>query len=104
MRLAPGFTVGFLSQEPELDETKDVQGNVTDGLGEVRDLLERFNEVCAAMGEPDADFDKLIDEQGRLQEQIDAANGWELERTVEIAMDALRLPPGDADVDHALGW
>ncbi|MGZ8765256.1 MAG: energy-dependent translational throttle protein EttA [Acidimicrobiia bacterium] len=98
VRLAPGSTVGFLSQEPELDETKDVQGNVTDGLGEVRDLLERFNEVCAAMGEPDADFDKLIDEQGRLQEQIDAANGWELERTVEIAMDALRLPPGDADV------
>ena len=103
VRLAPGFTVGFLSQEPELDETKDVQGNVTDGLGEVRDLLERFNEVCAAMGEPDADFDKLIDEQGRLQEQIEAANGWELERTVEIAMDALRLPPGDADVTTLSG-
>ncbi len=103
VRLAPGFTVGFLSQEPELDETKDVQGNVTDGLGEVRDLLVRFNEVCAAMGEPDADFDKLIDEQGRLQEQIDAANGWELERTVEIAMDALRLPPGDADVTTLSG-
>ena len=103
VRLAPGFTVGFLSQEPELDETKNVQGNVTDGLGEVRDLLERFNEVCAAMGEPDADFDKLIDEQGRLQEQIDAANGWELERTVEIAMDALRLPPGDADVTTLSG-
>jgi sulfate-transporting ATPase len=98
VRLTPGFTVGFLSQEPELDPSKDVQGNVTDGLGEVRDLLERFNAVCAAMGEPDAAFDKLIDEQGALQEKIDAANGWELERTVDIAMDALRLPPGDAEV------
>ena len=103
VRLAPGFTVGFLSQEPELDETKNVQANVTDGLGEVRDLLDRFNAVCAAMGEPDADFDKLLDEQGRLQEQIDAANGWELERTVEIAMDALRLPPGDAEVTNLSG-
>ncbi len=103
VRLAPGFTVGFLSQEPDLDPAKDVQGNVTDGLGEMRDLLDRFNEVCAAMGEPDADFDKLIDEQGRLQEKIDAANGWELERTVEIAMDALRLPPGDAEVTTLSG-
>ncbi|HZJ26572.1 MAG TPA: energy-dependent translational throttle protein EttA [Acidimicrobiia bacterium] len=98
VRLAPGFTVGFLAQEPELDPDKDVQANVTDGLGEVKALLDRFNEVCAAMGEPDADFDALLAEQGELQTKIDAANGWELERTIDIAMDSLRLPPGDADV------
>jgi len=98
VRLAPGFTVGFLAQEPELDPDKDVQANVTDGLGEVKALLDRFNEVCAAMGEPDADFDALLAEQGELQTEIDAADGWELERTIDIAMDSLRLPPGDADV------
>ena len=98
VRLAPGFTVGFLPQEPQLDPDKDVQANVTDGLGEVKDLLDRFNEVCAAMGEPDADLDALLGEQGELQTKIDAANGWELERTIDIAMDSLRLPPGDATV------
>ena len=98
VRLAPGFTVGFLPQEPQLDPDKDVQANVTDGLGEVKDLLDRFNEVCAAMGEPDADLDALLGEQGELQAKIDAANGWELERTIDIAMDSLRLPPGDATV------
>jgi len=97
-RLTAGFTVGFLSQEPQLDPTKDVAGNVSDGVSEIKGLLDRFNEVCAAMGEPDADFDKLLSEQASLQDKIDAAGAWDLERTFEIAMDALRLPPGDADV------
>ncbi len=97
-RLTPGFSVGYLSQEPTLDPAKDVVGNVADGVGEQRDLLVRFNEVCAAMGEPDADFDALLGEQAGLQARIDALNAWDLERTLEIAMDALRLPPADADV------
>jgi len=97
-RLTPGFSVGYLSQEPELDPTKDVVGNVADGIAEQRDLLIRFNEVCAAMADPDADFDALLSEQSDLQTRIDAANAWDLERTLDIAMDALRLPPPDADV------
>jgi ATP-binding cassette ChvD family protein len=97
-RLTPGFSVGYLSQEPHLDETKDVVGNVADGVAEQRDLLLRFNEVCAAMGDPDADFDALLSEQADLQSKIDAANAWDLERTLEIAMDALRLPAPDAQV------
>ncbi len=97
-RLTPGFTVGFLSQEPELDPDKDVLGNISDGVGEAKELVDRYNEVCAAMGEPDADFDKLLAEQAELQDKIDAAGAWDLERTFEIAMDALRCPPGDADV------
>jgi ATP-binding cassette ChvD family protein len=80
-----------------------VLGNVTDGLGEIAALLTRFNEVCDAMGLPDADFDKLLAEQGALQDKIDAANGWDLERTLEIAMDALRCPPGNADVSTLSG-
>src|SRR5579863_167392 len=97
-RLTPGFSVGYLSQEPQLDPTKDVVGNVADGVAEQRDLLIRFNEVCAAMADPDADFDALLSEQSDLQTKIDAANAWDLERKLEIAMDALRLPPPDADV------
>ncbi len=97
-RLTPGFSVGYLSQEPQLDPTKDVVGNVADGIAEQRDLLLRFNEVCSAMGDPDADFDALLTEQSDLQTKIDAANAWDLERTLDIAMDALRLPPPDADV------
>jgi sulfate-transporting ATPase len=97
-RLTPGFSVGYLSQEPTLDPTKDVVGNVADGIGEQRDLLIRFNEVCAAMADPEADFDALLNEQSDLQTKIDAASAWDLERTLEIAMDALRLPPPDADV------
>ncbi len=97
-RLTPGFTVGFLAQEPQLDPTKDVAGNVADGVAETKGLVDRFNEVCAAMGDPDADFDKLLAEQADLQDKIDAAGAWDLDRTFEIAMDALRLPPGDADV------
>ncbi len=97
-RLTPGFTVGYLSQEPQLDPTKDVVGNVADGIAEQRDLLLRFNEVCAAFADPDADFDALLAEQATLQTKIDAANAWDLERTLEIAMDALQLPAPDADV------
>ena len=102
-RLTPGFSVGYLSQEPQLDPTKDVVGNVSDGIAEQRDLLIRFNEVCAAMADPDADFDALLTEQSDLQTKIDAAHAWDLERTLEIAMDALRLPPPDADVSVLSG-
>jgi len=102
-RLTPGFSVGYLSQEPQLDETKDVVGNVADGVAEQRDLLLRFNEVCAAMADPDADFDALLSEQSDLQTKIDAANAWDLERTLEIAMDALRLPAPDAVVSTLSG-
>ncbi|HEV3365597.1 MAG TPA: energy-dependent translational throttle protein EttA [Acidimicrobiia bacterium] len=102
-RLTPGFTVGFLRQEPLLDEKKDVLGNVTDGVAETKELLDRYNAVCEAMGDPDADFDKLLQEQSELQDRIDAANAWDLDRTLEIAMDALRLPPGDADVTTLSG-
>jgi ATP-binding cassette ChvD family protein len=102
-RLTPGFSVGYLSQEPQLDPSKDVVGNVADGVAEQRDLLIRFNEVCAAMGNPDADFDALLTEQADLQTKIDAANAWDLERTLDIAMDALRLPPPDADVTTLSG-
>jgi energy-dependent translational throttle protein EttA len=102
-RLTPGFSVGYLSQEPQLDPTKDVVGNVADGVAEQRDLLLRFNEVCAAMADPEADFDALLSEQSDLQTKIDAANAWDLERTLDIAMDALRLPPADADVSTLSG-
>jgi sulfate-transporting ATPase len=102
-RLTPGFSVGFLPQEPTLDPAKDVLGNVTDGVAEIRDLLARFEAVCTAMGEPDADFDKLVAEQGELQDKIDAANAWDLDRTLDIAMDALRLPAADADVTTLSG-
>src|SRR6059058_2156576 len=97
-RLTSGFSVGFLPQEPQLDPDKDVGGNVTDGVAAIKSLLVRFDEVCAAMGEPDADFDKLLAEQAQLQDRIDAAGAWDLDRKLEIAMDALRLPPGDASV------
>ncbi len=102
-RLTPGFTVGFLSQEPELDSSKDVAGNVTDGVAEIKQLLVRFDEVCAAMGDPDADFDKLLAEQAQLQDRIDAVGAWDLDRKLDIAMDALRLPPSDADVTTLSG-
>ncbi|MBO0731460.1 MAG: energy-dependent translational throttle protein EttA [Acidimicrobiaceae bacterium] len=102
-RLTPGFTVGLLSQEPQLDPSKDVAGNVADGVAETKALLDRFNEVCAAMGEPDADFDTLLAQQADLQEKIDHAGAWDLDRTLDIAMDALRLPPGDADVTTLSG-
>jgi len=102
-RLTPGFTRGFLAQEPELDASKDVLGNVMEGVAGTKALLDRFNDVCAAMADPEADFDKLLGEQAELQEKIDAADAWELDRQLEIAMDALRLPPGDADVSTLSG-
>ncbi len=102
-RLTPGFTVGYLAQEPQLDATKDVAGNVAEGVGETKGLLDRYNEVCAAFGSPEADIDALLAEQADLQTKIDAAGAWDLERTLEIAMDALRLPPGDADVSTLSG-
>ncbi|MDP7601495.1 MAG: energy-dependent translational throttle protein EttA, partial [Rhodospirillales bacterium] len=102
---AEGVRVGFLPQEPELDSSKDVEGNAMEGVGEIKDLIDRFNEVSAKFAEPmdDDEMNTLLEEQGALQEQIDAVNGWELERTVEMAMDALRCPPGDADVTTLSG-
>ena len=99
----PKAKVGFLPQEPVLDETLDVKGNVELGVKPIKDLLKRFDEVSNKLGEPDADFDTLLAEQGKLQDAIDAAGGWELDRKLEIAMDALRLPPGDADVKKLSG-
>ncbi len=100
---AEGVKVGFLEQEPQLDAAKDVLGNVMDGAGEMAQMLARFEEVSNAFSDPDADMDKLIAEQADLQEKIDAGNGWDLGRTVEIAMDALRCPPSDAAVDKLSG-
>src|SRR5579885_1182993 len=97
---AEGATVGYLPQEPTLDPAKTVAGNVTDGLGAIKTLLERFESVSARLGESldDDEMNALLAEQAELQEKIDAVNGWEIERMVEIAMDALRCPPGEADV------
>ena len=100
---AEGVKVGLLEQEPGLDPAKDVLGNVMDGAGEMAKMLARFEEVSNAFSDPDADMDKLIAEQGELQEKIDAGNGWDLGRTVEIAMDALRCPPSDANVEKLSG-
>jgi ATP-binding cassette ChvD family protein len=102
---ADGLRIGYLPQEPALDPAKDVRGNVEDGVAETRALLTRFEEVSAKLGEPlDAgDMERLLEEQARLQDRIDAVNAWDLDRTVELAMDALRLPPGDADVDKISG-
>jgi ATPase subunit of ABC transporter with duplicated ATPase domains len=101
--LAKGVTVGLLSQEPDLDETKDVRGNVEDGVRPLRDLLDRFNEISAAFAEPDADFDALIARQGIVQEQIDRHDIWNLDAQLDRAMDALRLPDGDRDVASLSG-
>jgi ATP-binding cassette ChvD family protein len=100
---AEAVKVGFLEQEPHLNDKKDVLGNVMEGAGDMATMLARFEEVSAAFSEADADMDKLIAEQAELQEKIDAGNGWDLGRTVEIAMDALRCPPSDADVDKLSG-
>ena len=101
--LSPGYSVGLLAQEPELDESKTVRGNVEDAVAELRGWLARFEEVSAAMGEPDADFDTLLAEQGDLLEKIEHADGWELDSRIEQAMDALRCPPGDEPVTHLSG-
>ncbi len=97
-RLTPGFSVGYLAQEPELDPDKDVRGNVMDGVAEVQSLIDRYNAVMAKWADPDADYDKIGKEQAELEDKIAAADAWSLDRNVEIAMDALRCPPDDADV------
>jgi ATP-binding cassette ChvD family protein len=96
--LSPGYSVGMLQQEPPLNEDLDVRGNVEEAVKDLRAALTRFEEVSAAMGEPDADFDALLAEQGELMEVIENGDGWELDNRIEQAMDALRCPPGDADV------
>ena len=101
--LAPGATVGLLEQEPELDAAKDVRGNVEDGVRPLRDLLDRFNEISAAFAEPDADFDTLLAEQAKVQDAIDRADLWQLDDRLDHAMDALRLPEGDRDVETLSG-
>ncbi len=101
--LSPGYTVGILMQEPVLDETKTVLENVQDGVSETIAILNRFNEVSDLMGQPDADYDKLLAEMGTLQEQLDHRNAWELDSQLEQAMDALRCPPPDADVSVLSG-
>ncbi len=101
--LAPNATVGLLEQEPELDPTKNVRENVEDGVREVRDLLDRFNAISAQFSEPDADFDTLLAEQSKVQDQIDRRGAWELESQLDHAMDALRLPEGDRDVTTLSG-
>ncbi len=102
-RLTPGFTVGLLEQEPELDPAKDVVANVMDGVGETARLLSDYDAVLAGWADPDADYEKLGERQADLEKRIEAAGAWDLKRTVEVAMDALRLPPGDADVGTLSG-
>jgi ATP-binding cassette ChvD family protein len=97
-KLTPGFSVGILMQEPVLDESKTVLENVQEGVGPIMAKLARFNEISLAMAEPDADFDTLLAEMGHLQEEIDAADAWDLDSQLEQAMDALRTPPGDAAI------
>ncbi len=102
-RLTPGFTVGHLSQEPQLDPGKDVRGNVMDGVAAVQSVIDRYNEVMAMWAEPDADYDKIGALQAELEDKIAATDAWSLDRNVEIAMDALRCPPDDADVSTLSG-
>jgi ATP-binding cassette ChvD family protein len=104
-RLSPGLRVGYLPQEPELDPKKDVLGNVEEGVSETRALLKRFEEVSARFAEPldDDEMNALLSKQAKLQDAIDAAGAWELDRTLEVAMDALRVPPGDTDVSVLSG-
>ncbi|MDO8391281.1 MAG: energy-dependent translational throttle protein EttA [Actinomycetota bacterium] len=102
-RLTPGFTVGYLAQEPQLDPNKDVKGNVMDGVAAVQGLIDRYNEVMGMWADPDADYEKVGALQADLEDKIAAADAWSLERNVEIAMDALRCPPDDADVTKLSG-
>ncbi|MDQ3312215.1 MAG: energy-dependent translational throttle protein EttA, partial [Actinomycetota bacterium] len=102
-RLTPGFSVGLLSQEPELDADKSVRANVMDGVAEVQSLIDRYNGVMAKWADPDADYEKIGTEQATLEDKIAAADAWSLDRNVEIAMDALRCPPDDADVTTLSG-
>ncbi|WP_404433204.1 energy-dependent translational throttle protein EttA [Microbacterium lacus] len=101
-KLSPGFTVGILMQEPELDESKTVLENIQDGIA-IKAKVDRFNEISALMSDPDADFDALLSEMGTLQEEIDAADAWDLDSQLEQAMDALRTPPADAEIGPLSG-
>jgi ATP-binding cassette ChvD family protein len=101
-KLTPGFSVGILMQEPELDETKTVLENIQDGIA-IKAKVDRFNEISGLMSDPDADFDALLAEMGTLQEEIDAADAWDLDSQLEQAMDALRTPPGDAQIGNLSG-
>ena len=101
--LGEGFTVGYLPQEPQLDATKTVRENVEDSLAHKRDLLRQYDEVSAAYADPDADYEKLAERQAKLQDEIDATDAWNLDRDLEIAMDALNCPPGDSGVEHLSG-
>ncbi len=100
---AQGVRIGYLEQEPQLDKSKTVAQNVMDGLSDIKDMIDRYNEIGVLMAEPDADFDALMAEMGELQEKIDAADGWELDRTIKMAMQALRCPPGDSGVEKLSG-
>ncbi len=102
-RPQPGIKIGYLPQEPELDADQDVRGNVEQGVAELKQLLDRFEQVSAGFAEPDADVDALLAEQGKLQDAIEAADAWNLERNLEVAADALRLPPWEADVNKLSG-
>jgi len=104
-RPQPGIKIGYLPQEPELDESRDVRGNVEKGVAETKALLDRFNEISDRFAEPmdDDEMTALLEEQGKLQDAIDSAGAWELERKLEMAADALRLPPWDADISHLSG-
>ncbi len=102
-RLTPGFSVGYLAQEPQLDPAKTVKGNVMDGVASVQGIIDRYNEVMAMWADPDADYDKIGALQADLEDKIAATDAWSLERNVEIAMDALRCPPDDADVTTLSG-
>jgi ATP-binding cassette ChvD family protein len=102
-KLSPGYTVGILMQEPVLDESKSVLENVQEGVGEIKAKVDRFNEISAAMADPDADFDALLAEMGTLQTEIDAADAWDLDSQLEQAMDALRCPPGDSTISVLSG-
>ena len=102
-RLTPGFTVGYLAQEPQLDPAKDVKGNVMDGVAQVQSIIDEYNAVMAQWAEPDADYDKIGARQAELEDKIAATDAWSLERNVDIAMDALRCPPDDADVTTLSG-
>jgi ATP-binding cassette ChvD family protein len=102
-RLTPGFTVGYLAQEPQLDPAKNVKENVMDGVGPIRDLIDQYNAVMAKWSEPDADYEAIGAEQSALEDRINAVGAWDVERNVEIAMDALRCPPDDADVTKLSG-
>ncbi|MEC7924202.1 MAG: energy-dependent translational throttle protein EttA [Actinomycetota bacterium] len=102
-RLTPSYTVGFLPQEPELDSSKTVHGNVMDGVGEVAGLLARYDDILAKWSDPDADFEKLGTQQAAVEKEIEAVGAWDLQRQIEIAMDALRLPPPEANVETLSG-